>query len=157
MKPRPSLYYRVSRTLGRLVAHTAALLTLYRMPPFVSASAVVVEDGRVLVVIDPIREEPVLPGGHLHWKESPEVGMAREVEEETGYAVQPSSVLAVLSGSEWAGEEGIVRVIYEAIRVGGELRSSAEGEATWLSATELAESPSRDAGIIRLWLSGRIQ
>lgn len=153
MKSAPSRHYRLSRALGRFVTHSAALATFYRMPPFVSASAVVVEQGRVLMVIDPIRDEPVLPGGHLHWKERPEEGMAREVEEETGYRVEPASLLAVLAGDEWVGERGIVRIIYHAVRVAGDLRSSPEGEAIWLDAIVVAASSSRDAGIVKLWLA----
>ena len=69
--------YRVSRRLGRLITTTAAVLTLGRMPPFVSTSAIVVEGDKLLVVIDPIRQEPVLPGGHLKWREGPEAALVR--------------------------------------------------------------------------------
>lgn len=108
------------------------------------------------MVIDPILSEPTLPGGHLRWRETPEAATIREVEEETGLRVRPESVLAVLAGDEWAGEAGIVRVIYRAVRTGGAMRSSTEGEATWIQADELASSSSRDAGIVRLWLDSSV-
>ena len=76
--------FQVSRTAGKFLVHLAALTTLYRMPPFVGTSALIVRDDRVLVVLDPIREEPVLPGGHLKWRETLRDALIREVWEETG-------------------------------------------------------------------------
>jgi ADP-ribose pyrophosphatase YjhB (NUDIX family) len=146
-----TLRYRLSRLAGRVAMRTAAALTLGRMPPFVSASVVVVDGDQVLAVIDPIRGEPILPGGHLKWREKPDVAAIRETREETGYVVEVLDLLAVLAGSEWAGEEGIVRVVYAAHVAAGALASSPEGEATWLSLSSLANSDTRDAPIVRLW------
>ncbi len=145
--------YRISRRLGRIVTRTAALVTLERMPPFVSASALIIEGDRVLVVGDPIRNEFVLPGGHLRWRETPRQAVVREVREETGYRVDTSDVVAILAGEEWTGEPGIVRVIFAATTIGGELDASAEGIPAWTSLAEFAVSQSRDAPIARLWLS----
>lgn len=147
--------FRVSRALGKLVTRVAAALTLYRMPPFVSASAVVVDGERVLVVMDPIRREPVLPGGHLSWRESPTDAVVREVREETGYLIRPEKLLGVYTGQQLVGEEGIVRLVYESTVAGGALTSSHEGEAIWIPVKELAGSDTRDAPIVRSWLNGR--
>lgn len=147
--------YRVSRALGRGVTRAAAILTLGRMPPFVSTSALVVQDDAVLVVIDPVRQEPVLPGGHLRWTEEPHAAVVREVREETGYHIEPDGVLGVFAGPAWAGEQGVVRVVYAAGLVGGALSSSAEGEARWMSLAELADSDGRDAPLARLYLERR--
>jgi 8-oxo-dGTP diphosphatase len=122
------------------------------MPSFVSASAVVVRDGKVLVVIDPIRDEAVLPGGHLKWDEDPRDAVVREVREETGLLVTPTGIVGVFSGKQWAGERGIVRVIYLAEPGSGELRSSPEGEARWMSVDEVARSGTRDSAILRVHL-----
>jgi len=145
--------YRGARFLGRLVTRTAATVTLGYMPPFVSTSALVMEGDRILVVIDPIRDEPIIPGGHMKWAESPQEAVVREVREETGLAISVRRLVEVYSGAEWAGERGIVRIIYEGAVVGGSLLSSSEGEARWWSARELAESPTRDAAIVREWLA----
>lgn len=145
--------YRVSRWLGRVVTRSAAIATFGRMPPFVSTSAIVERDGSLLVVVDPILQEPVLPGGHLKWKETPEQGLQREVEEETGFLVLPESIVGVFAGLEWAGEDGIVRIVYQACIRGGSLRSSHEGEAVWVLPHEVARSDSRDAQIIARWLA----
>jgi ADP-ribose pyrophosphatase YjhB (NUDIX family) len=125
------------------------------MPPFVSASAVVVDGDRILSVLDPVLSEPTLPGGHLKWRETVVDALVREVREETGYLIEPRELLGVFSGEEWAGEPGIVRVIYEAAVVGGTLASSGEGEACWRPLRELARADTRDAPIIQRWLEER--
>jgi hypothetical protein len=86
------------------------------------------------VVIDPIRDEPIIPGGHMKWDESPQETVVREVREETGLDISVRRLVEVYSGAEWAGERGIVRIIYEGAVIGGSLVSSAEGEARWWSA-----------------------
>jgi ADP-ribose pyrophosphatase YjhB (NUDIX family) len=136
-----------------MITRTAAILTFERMPPFVSTSALVVEGDRLLVVIDPIRHEPVLPGGHLKWREKPEAAVVREVREETGIVIEPRDLVGVFAGEEWSGEPGIVRLIYEARPCGGVLTSSPEGEARWMLFSELAQSHTRDAPVLRIWLA----
>jgi len=145
--------YRGARFLGRLVTRAAAVVTLGHMPPFVSTSALVLEGDRILVVIDPIRDEPIIPGGHMKWSETPQQAVVREVREETGLDISVQRLVEVYSGAEWAGERGIVRIIYQGVVMGGSLVSSAEGEATWRSARELANSPTRDAAIVQEWLA----
>jgi ADP-ribose pyrophosphatase YjhB (NUDIX family) len=141
--------YRVSRLLGRTITRVAAFLTLGRMPPFVSTAALILDGNRILVVVDPIRKEPVLPGGHLKWAERPHDALVREVAEETGYDIEPQDIVDVAAGQARAGERGVVRLIYRARITGGTLTSSSEGEATWLSLEEFAASDTRDAPIAR--------
>lgn len=147
-----SIRFLLARLTGRLVTRTAALLTAGRMPPFVSASVVVVVRGRILTVHDPIRSESVLPGGHLRWKELPTLGAAREVQEETGYTVECRQLVGVYAGKQRAGEYGIVRVVYTGEIVAGSLRSSPEGEAEWLPLDSYVASSARDAPIVQDWI-----
>ena len=147
--------FRLARAVGRTVTHVTAALTLYRMPPFVSASAVVVQDDWILTVLDPIRGEPTLPGGHLTWRERISDAVMREVREETGYIVEPGALVGVYSGEECTGEPGIVRVVYSATVVGGALRSSSEGEARWRPLAEMAGAETRDSPIVRRWMERR--
>lgn len=155
MSAHDALRYRVLRAAGRSITRLAAMLTLGEMPPFVSASAIVQRDDQLLVVVDPLRREPILPGGHLKWSESPHEAVVREVREETGYLVEPGRLVGVYSGAQWAGELGVVRVIYHAELRGGHLASSSEGEACWLPAREIAGSATRDAPIVLHWLETR--
>lgn len=144
--------YRVSRRLGKLITRFAAVVTLGRMPPFVSTCALVLDGERILVVIDPIRREPVLPGGHLKWSETPEGAVVREVREETGLTIHPSELFGAFAGQEWTGEGGVIRIVYQARVVEGELASSPEGEAMWMPVHDLVTSETRDAPLVRHWL-----
>jgi 8-oxo-dGTP diphosphatase len=121
------------------------------MPPFVSTSAVATDGDRILAVIDPIRGEPVLPGGHLKWREVPERALSREVYEETGYSVVVRRLIGVFGGEVWSDEPGVVRIVYEAAVTGGALTSSAEGEACWLSIADFLAMSRRDAAIVQRW------
>lgn len=148
-----TLRFWILRTLGRLTTRTAALLTFEKMPPFVSASAIVIDDARVLAVIDPLRGEPVLPGGHLRWREAPEAACVRETREETGMEVAVESLAGVYSSMERTGEAGIVRVIYLASLRGGTLTSSGEGVATWVTTEEFIRRSERDGPILQKGLA----
>jgi 8-oxo-dGTP diphosphatase len=148
-----ALRFAVLRALGRGVTRSAALLTGGNMPPFVSASVVVLHDDRVLCVLDPLRREPVLPGGHLKWRETPEEGAAREVREETGFEVVAERLVGVYASPERVGDSGIVRIIYTGRVIAGELRSSKEGEAGWMDAREFIATSSRDGPILETALA----
>jgi len=100
------------------------------------------------MVVDPIRREPVLPGGHLKWRETPEHAVVREVSEETGYNVEIRSLLGVFSGEETTGEPGVVRVVYTAAITGGSLQPSPEGKPVWLRLDAI--DGTRDAAIVRV-------
>jgi ADP-ribose pyrophosphatase YjhB (NUDIX family) len=150
----PAIQYQVSRRLSRFVVRAAALVTLHRMPPFVSAAAIIVQDGKVLMIKDPAQSMRVLPGGHLHWGESVEEGLRREVFEETGYRVQPDELLATYSGPGAPTDRGIVRIIMRAHIVGGNEQSSAEGEVVWPSVSTARSDRSRDAQIVAQWANG---
>lgn len=141
--------FRVSRLAARGMMRLAALLTFERIPPFVSTSAIVQDGDRILTIFDAIRREPVLPGGHLKWRESPEQAVVREVWEETGYQIALDQLIGVYSGEEWTGEPGVVRVIYRATVTGGRLQASAEGEPSWIERERFLAAGSRDAPILR--------
>lgn len=146
--------YRVERRIARCTVETAAVVTLGRMPPFVSAAAIVVRQDKVLMVRDAAQSMLVLPGGHLRWNESVEDGLRREVFEETGYRIQPGRVFDAFAGSSGLSDRGIIRVIVVAGIVGGVERSSPEGTVEWVSFEALAREDARDGAIVARWRFG---
>ncbi|MGC8549767.1 MAG: NUDIX hydrolase [Acidobacteriaceae bacterium] len=68
----------------------------YPEAPIVGVGAVVVHEGRVLLIEranEPLKGEWSLPGGVLELGETLEEGVVREVEEETGLRVKPVRVV----------------------------------------------------------------
>lgn len=66
--------------------------------PRVGVGAVVVHDGRVLLIRrgkDPLRGRWVVPGGTVELGETLEEALVREVQEETGVTVRPLEVVLV--------------------------------------------------------------
>lgn len=143
--------YRLLRRLSRLTVEIAGALTLRRMPPFTSAAAIVFSQDRVLMIRDTAQGGLVLPGGHLHWNESIEDGIRREVFEETGYRVEPTQVVGIFSSKTNLSEPGIIRVVMEARIVGGRKRSSAEGAVEWVEPGQPDAEEARDAAILGQW------
>lgn len=69
------------------------------MAPLVGVGAVVVDEGRVLLVRrgrEPLKGQWSLPGGMLELGESLTAGVAREVLEETGLNVEPIELIELL-------------------------------------------------------------
>ena len=70
----------------------------YPERPIVGVGAVIVQDGRVLLVkrrYEPLAGRWSLPGGTLELGETLEAGLAREVHEETGFDVHVGPVIEV--------------------------------------------------------------
>lgn len=110
----------------------------------VAAYAVVVRDGQLLLARSPGPggvPEWVLPGGGMEHGEDPCDTVRREVEEETGYAVEVTGLLGVHSTRRSLSarlgrtvDHHGVRLVYEARVTGGELRNEADGStdlAAW--------------------------
>lgn len=110
----------------------------------VAAYAVCVRDEKVLLARWVARDGAkrwTLPGGGLEHGEDPLDTVVREVDEETGYAIEPVQLLGLDSirrryprrlGS-FADFQGL-RIVYEAQVVGGELRHETGGStdlAAW--------------------------
>lgn len=147
--------YRILRRLSRWTVETAAAVTLQRMPPFVSAAAIVEQDGRILMIRDTAQNMLVLPGGHLRWNEGVKAGVEREVLEETGYRIEVPRVFQILDNGSGLSDRGIVRVIFEGSIRGGRERSSPEGEVEWVELDRLKHEEARDAQVVRRWMAPR--
>jgi ADP-ribose pyrophosphatase YjhB (NUDIX family) len=111
--------------------------------PLVGVGAVVVDEGRVLLIRrghEPMKGHWSLPGGLLELGESLAEGVVREVREETGLAVEPVELIELLDRIHREGE----RVRYHYViadylcRVaGGVLQASSDADAVrWVERAE---------------------
>ena len=111
--------------------------------PLVGVGAVVVDQGRVLLVrrgTEPLKGEWSLPGGLLELGESLQAGVVREVQEETGLTVEPLELVELLDRIHRVG----ARVRYHYViadylcRVlGGALKAASDADAVrWVDRSE---------------------
>jgi 8-oxo-dGTP diphosphatase len=111
-----------------------------------AAYAVMVDErDRVLLALWNELAEPLwtLPGGGVELNETVVAGVVREVREETGYDVELGRLLGVDTVVVTPEERTVdrdrwfrgIRVVYEAIVIGGRLRDEVDGttdEARWI-------------------------
>jgi 8-oxo-dGTP diphosphatase len=111
--------------------------------PLVGIGAVVVQDGRVLLVRrgrEPLKGHWTLPGGVLEVGESLTAGVAREVLEETGLEVEPVELVELVDRIHREGE----RIRYHYVIAdylcnvkGGVLQAASDADAVrWVERTE---------------------
>jgi len=111
--------------------------------PLIGVGAVVVDEGRVLLVrrgTEPMKGHWTLPGGLVELGEPLEAAVVREVREETGLIVEPLELIELLDRIHREGE----RVRYHYViadylcRVaGGELRAASDAdEVRWVERAE---------------------
>ena len=118
----------------------------YPQSPLIGVGAVIVEDGRALLIrrgTPPLLGEWSLPGGVLECGEALRDAVIREALEETGLTVQVGEMLGVYERVIRA-EDGRVRYHYVLIdflchRVAGELRAGSDAaEVGWFRREELS-------------------
>ncbi len=114
--------------------------------PIVGVGAVIVRDGRAVIVqraTEPLRGQWSIPGGAVELGETVRQAAAREAREETGLEVEVGEVLEVFD-SIYPDPDGRTRYHYVLIDflcrpVGGELQAGADAaQARWVEARELA-------------------
>lgn len=113
--------------------------------PIVGVGAVIVQDGRAVVVkraTEPLKGQWSIPGGMLELGEKLREGTAREALEETGLIVEAGEVIEVFDAL-YKDADGRMQYHYVLIDfvcrpIDGELRASSDvAEAKWVNDAEL--------------------
>ena len=111
--------------------------------PLVGVGAVIVDQGRVLLVRrgrEPLKGQWSLPGGLLEVGESLSAGVAREVREETGLTVEPVELIELLDRIHREAERVRYHYViadYLCWVTGGELKAASDAEAVrWVERAE---------------------
>jgi len=111
--------------------------------PLVGVGAVIVDEGRVLLVQrgrEPLKGRWSLPGGMVELGESLQAGVIREVEEETGLLVEPVELIELLDRIHREGERiryHYVIADYLCRVTGGELKAASDADAVrWVERKE---------------------
>jgi 8-oxo-dGTP diphosphatase len=111
--------------------------------PLVGVGAVVVHEGRVLLVrrgTEPLKGHWSLPGGLLEVGEPLAAGVVREVREETGLTVEPVELIELLDRIHREGERVRYHYViadYLCRMVGGVLQAASDADAVrWVERAE---------------------
>lgn len=115
----------------------------FPVAPLVGVGAVVVKEGRVLLVrrgTEPLKGQWSLPGGLLELGESLTAGVVREVREETGLIVKTLELIELLDRIHREDERVRYHYViadYLCSVAGGSLRASSDADAVrWVERAE---------------------
>lgn len=100
--------------------------------PWVTADGLVVQDGKLVVVIrrnPPFKGMPALPGGFVELGETTEAAVVREVREETGLETRVLRTVGVYSDPTRDPRGHTVTVAYALEAAGGALRAGSDAKA----------------------------
>lgn len=111
--------------------------------PLIGVGAVVVSDGRVLLIRrgrEPLKGHWTLPGGLLELGESLSMGVVREVMEETGLEVEPLELVELVDRIHREGERVRYHYViadYLCRVLGGTLQAASDADAVrWVERAE---------------------
>jgi 8-oxo-dGTP diphosphatase len=136
---------------------------VYFRDPKVAVIALVIQDGRILLVqraVDPGKGQWALPGGYMDADEMPAIALQRELEEEVGLTVQVDKLLQIYPMVDGAGNGIGIVLAYSASPVGapelGEHGHDVQA-AGWFSPTEVPEALAFESTItlVQDWLNGQ--
>jgi len=132
-----SILYDILKICVSIIFNILNKLLAGKLPPLGSATVVVEEENRYLVVILP-GKRVVFPGGFMLWHETPQQAAEREGREETGLTLQADNFIAFysLKSTGWHNMS-TTSFAYHAHVIGGALCNSIEGSACWMHEDEL--------------------
>ena len=111
--------------------------------PALAVDVVVVEGNKILLVKrgqPPHKGEYALPGGFVEYGETVGAAAKREVQEETGIAIDLSAILGVYSDLERDPRGHTVSVVFVGKMVGGQLQGGDDAaDAKWYDMNDLRE------------------
>jgi len=117
----------------------------------VVAAALIDPDGRVLLQQRaPHRSMPGLwefPGGKVEAGETPEVALARELEEELGVRVEPAALQPLAFASDTLGDRHLVLLLYATHTWDEEPEPLDASALRWATADEMRELPMPPADV----------
>jgi len=109
--------------------------------PALTVDAVIVKGGKIVLIKrkeEPFQGQYALPGGFVEYGETVEAALRREVLEETGLAVDVSSLVGIYSDPHRDPRGHVVTAAFAAIIVNGVLASGSDAaEATFWEITNL--------------------
>ncbi|MEE9353697.1 MAG: NUDIX hydrolase [Candidatus Thorarchaeota archaeon] len=132
--------------------------------PALTVDVVVIEGNKILLVKrgqSPHQGEWALPGGFVEYGETSEAAAKREVQEETGIAIELSAIMGVYSDPDRDPRGHTVSVVFIGEMVSGQLQGGDDAaDAKWYDINDLHEVQlAFDHGMIvqdlRHWLKNR--
>ncbi len=125
----------------RLICTRCAFVFYQNSKPCVGA--LVVERGKLLLVKrakEPFKDYWDIPGGFLEAGEHPEIGVKREIHEETGLLIQPGDILGIFMDIYGDSGEPVLNIFYTATVIGGQARAGSDAtHVQWFDLNALPE------------------
>jgi 8-oxo-dGTP diphosphatase len=123
--PRCRLELVIEEVEDKVRPHCRSCGFIYYQNPTPAAGAVIVRDGRILMVrrsIDPGKGDWCIPAGFMEWTEHPQQTAVREIKEETGLDIRISGIFDIFMGMDDPRTHAVL-ILYTADIVGGELKA----------------------------------
>jgi 8-oxo-dGTP diphosphatase len=114
-----------------IASRLIALITLGKISPILSACVIVERNGKVLLINRTDGLGYTLPGGIVHYRETVEECVRREVQEETGYLIQLTGIVGIYSALKRDPRFRAASIAYKGLVTGGEEHGSNEGKVCW--------------------------
>ena len=131
------ILFQIATRLAPICFNALNVLLAGNLPPLGSASVVVEDQGRFLM-LQRADCKIAFPGGFMRWREYPQETAKREVYEETGLEVRLLDTIGTYAHkSSGLNRLSTLAVFFTGEVVGGSLKSSIEGRPCWMEEAEM--------------------